>query len=155
MVFVVGLGYVLKCFLFGYVWGLILEGWVDPCLIVLCDVGSNWVDLGLIIDVVRKNFFFLWMFCNFFPKWNYVWFWKVDIGLMRFSFEFCLNTWLSINCISFGYRFELESEWERGVYVISKEERMKNTKWTKKLFGREWTNGITCHMHSRTRLVIF
>jgi len=36
-------------------------------------------------------------------------------------------------------------EWLRErVYVLGEEERMKKWRvWTEKLFGREWTNGIT------------
>ena len=34
-----------------------LFGLVELCLIVLCDIGSKWVDLDLIIDVVRFFFF--------------------------------------------------------------------------------------------------
>ena len=51
------------CFEIFFIWvclrfdGGWLFGLVELCLIVLCDIGSKWVDLDLIIDVVRFFFF--------------------------------------------------------------------------------------------------
>ena len=90
-----------------------LIGWVDICLILLCDAGSNWLDLGLII-VVR---FFFWMLCTFFPKWDYVWFWKMSTSLVSFFFFLMFlkyivmyNLWILI----WAWERERERERERG-----------------------------------------
>ena len=95
------------CFEFFFIWVFLrcdvgwLIGLVDICLIVLCDAGSYWVDLGLIIWC--SEIFVFECFVNFFfPKWDCVWFWKLIHWFSKIIFEWFLttSTW---SCMSFEY----------------------------------------------------
>ena len=105
-----------------------LIGWVDLCLIVLCDIGSNWIDLGLMY------WGFLFLECNvnfYFSKWeSMVLIWKMGTGLVICFCNLSQNTW-------FAYIFSFGLVWasERSIYVMARRRKWTNREHGKKLFG--------------------
>ena len=124
------------------VWWLV--GWVDHVWLSCVMLELIGLILVWLFDVVRFLCFFLsWMLCKkIFPNETVYGFGKWIHWFSKIFFECFLNTW---PCISFGYWFELENEWERGFMFWLKKGEWRNgvNKWAENLFGREWTNGIT------------
>ena len=122
------------CFEFYFIFWIYLRwdvgwliGWVDLCLIALCDTGPNWVDLGL----MEGGFLFLECNVNFyFSKWEcIVLIWKTGTGLVIFFYNLSQNT-----CLVYIFWIGLSFKEKRLCYGAKKKMKKQRT-WEKKLFG--------------------